>query len=204
VTDRRISSDLLSRDDLPDPSRGWDRRAVEFAHTFDGYAHIGGTPQELERRLVAPLRDSLRRAGRVPHAYTVDDLRAVLFWIARADHFTDWSREPGGDEFRLYVAAVDRIRHLLTRRSAGGRSTAAGSRHRCPWCGSRWVARILYGLPAFTDDVATQLDVGEVSLGGCMVSPDQAEFRCNACGHGFRRDWAPGVATEPPGAEGER
>lgn len=197
-----MPSDGLRPDDLPDPSAGWDERATVFAHSFDGYAYLGGvTPQALEERLVEPLRDSLRRAGRVPHAYTVDDLRAVLFWCARADHFSDWSQDSGADEFHLFAAVVDRLRYLLIRRADAGRSTRAGRRHRCPWCGSRLVARIIYGFPAFSPELEQSLESGELALGGRVVGPAPAEFRCGSCGLAFRREWRPGLA-QPIDEEG--
>lgn len=50
-------------------------------------------------------------------------------------------------------------------------------------CGSDSVARIQFGLPAFTDDLETQVRAGEVRLGGCLVWPEMPEFACNACQH---------------------
>jgi hypothetical protein len=194
MTPGAIPTDRLCPDDLPDLSEGWGLAAVEFAHTFDGYAYLGGvSPEELGTRLVTPLRDALRRAGRVPHAYTIDDLRAVVFWLARADRFSDWSQGRPGDNFHLYFAVMDRIRYLLVRRVADGHSTPAGTRHRCPWCGSRAVARVLYGMPAYDADLERKIESGELTLGGCVVNGEQPEMHCNACGHEYRHDWRPGV-----------
>ena len=55
----------------------------------------------------------------------------------------------------------------------------------CPQCLSTSVARILYGLPAFTPELEEQLEKGEVHLGGCVISDDDPEYHCNGCGHEF-------------------
>jgi hypothetical protein len=53
-------------------------------------------------------------------------------------------------------------------------------------CGSNSVARIQFGLPAFTDELENQLKAGEVSLGGCLVWSEMPKFACNACQHKWR------------------
>ena len=40
---------------------------------------------------------------------------------------------------------------------------------KCPYCGSKSTARILYGLPAFSEELQKKLDSGKISLGGCMT-----------------------------------
>jgi hypothetical protein len=76
----------------------------------------------------------------------------------------------------------------------------------CPACGSTNVARTLFGLPAFTEDLESALAMGKIVLGGCMIEIDetghsqQPERYCNACGTGWGR-WVgpqsmwPGVRT---------
>ena len=41
---------------------------------------------------------------------------------------------------------------------------------KCPRCGSEHVAEILYGMPAFADDLKQTLDKKEVYLDGCCIS----------------------------------
>ncbi len=53
----------------------------------------------------------------------------------------------------------------------------------CPKCGSERVARILYGLPIFNDELKRKLETGEVVLGGCMVTGDDPSWHCAECGH---------------------
>ncbi len=39
----------------------------------------------------------------------------------------------------------------------------------CPRCGSRHVAQILHGMPAFTEELQRELAEGKVVLGGCDI-----------------------------------
>jgi hypothetical protein len=121
-----LRTEDLRPDDQPIPSNGWDGRTLIFAESFDGYEYVRGGPQELDANLLTLLREALDRTGRVPHAYLIDDLRAVMLWLTRADRHGDWSPGRGGVEFRLYVAAIDRMRYLLHKRAGAGRSTPAG------------------------------------------------------------------------------
>ena len=72
--------------------------------------------------------------------------------------------------------------------STGDRTSAPPA---CPRCGSARVAWILRGLPMFSDELQADLAAGSVVLGGCVVWPDQASHRCNACGLEFRTDGRP-------------
>lgn len=58
----------------------------------------------------------------------------------------------------------------------------------CPRCGSSAVAWFLRGYPAFSPKLESDLEAGRVVLGGCLVGPEQASHRCNACGLEFRSD----------------
>jgi predicted RNA-binding Zn-ribbon protein involved in translation (DUF1610 family) len=69
--------------------------------------------------------------------------------------------------------------------SQNERVTVVGVRHACPNCGSRDVARILWGLPAYSREMKRELDAGELSLGGCLVSDGIPLYACNACGRRF-------------------
>jgi hypothetical protein len=51
----------------------------------------------------------------------------------------------------------------------------------CPGCGSSDLARIMYGLPIESAALTKAIERGEVALGGCCVSGDDPEWRCNAC-----------------------
>jgi hypothetical protein len=52
----------------------------------------------------------------------------------------------------------------------------------CPECGSERIARILYGLPAFSDSLRKRLDNNEVVLGGCCITGNDPSWKCIDCG----------------------
>ena len=54
---------------------------------------------------------------------------------------------------------------------------------RCPECGGRDVAEILYGMPAFDEQLNRNLRAGRVVLGGCCVSDGMPQWRCGKCAH---------------------
>ena len=54
---------------------------------------------------------------------------------------------------------------------------------KCPECGSDSIAEILYGLPAYDEQMERDLDAGKIVLGGCCVSDDSPEWHCNKCKH---------------------
>ena len=55
----------------------------------------------------------------------------------------------------------------------------------CPKCGSKSVAQLLYGMPAFSDQLKKAIDEGRIALGGCCITGDDPQYRCNDCGHKF-------------------
>ena len=52
----------------------------------------------------------------------------------------------------------------------------------CARCGSKRIAKILYGLPAFSKELQESLDEGSVVLGGCNVGEDDPTWACADCG----------------------
>ena len=63
----------------------------------------------------------------------------------------------------------------------------------CPGCGSREIAKIQYGEPAYSERLETDLEGHRVVLGGCMVWDGQPDCSCTACGLEFRADGFPPV-----------
>ncbi len=61
---------------------------------------------------------------------------------------------------------------------------------KCPVCGSGPVARIMYGMPAFSEELERELREGKTSLGGCCVSDDDPDWECTACGRRMHRSRA--------------
>ena len=58
----------------------------------------------------------------------------------------------------------------------------------CPRCGSHKIARIQYGMPAFSQRLEADLAAQRVVLGGCLVWDDQPDRSCSACGLEFGAD----------------
>ncbi len=58
---------------------------------------------------------------------------------------------------------------------------------RCPKCGGRPVARIVYGLPYFSEQEAAAVDAGKIVLGGCIFTNDDPAWECVPCGQQIYR-----------------
>jgi len=56
---------------------------------------------------------------------------------------------------------------------------------KCPVCGGKPVASILWGMPIFSDELQAMIDAGKVVLGGCCPGP--ADWQCTHCGQEFAR-----------------
>jgi len=52
----------------------------------------------------------------------------------------------------------------------------------CPDCGSNKVARILWGMPAWSPKMQNEIDQGKLILGGCVVSDRDPKWQCVDCG----------------------
>jgi hypothetical protein len=53
---------------------------------------------------------------------------------------------------------------------------------KCPECGSEKIARILYGLPSFSENLRMKLEKNEVVLGGCCITGNDPSWKCIDCG----------------------
>jgi ribosomal protein L37AE/L43A len=51
----------------------------------------------------------------------------------------------------------------------------------CPACGEKTVAKILFGMPALSDNLIKELDEGKTVLGGCMIETDSPTWQCTKC-----------------------
>lgn len=71
----------------------------------------------------------------------------------------------------------------------GSRTKEMADRILCPSCGSSEVAKIMWGEPAFTEELVEQLESGAVVLGGCCLSESSPEWQCRSCGHRFGNAW---------------
>lgn len=52
---------------------------------------------------------------------------------------------------------------------------------KCPKCGSRRVAPILYGMPAYSEEMEQQLKEEKLYLGGCCISGMEPTYHCFQC-----------------------
>jgi len=57
------------------------------------------------------------------------------------------------------------------------------SKKKCPACGSKDIAKILYGMPTYEAFETAQR--GEIYLGGCCISDNDPKWHCKACGKDF-------------------
>lgn len=55
----------------------------------------------------------------------------------------------------------------------------------CPKCQSTNIAYIIYGEPAFDDELNEALEKGEIYLGGCCYYNDSPKYHCNDCKKNF-------------------
>lgn len=55
------------------------------------------------------------------------------------------------------------------------------TRRICPSCGSRNTAKILWGMPAYSEELEEELRNNEIILGGCCISDNDPSYHCNEC-----------------------
>jgi len=51
----------------------------------------------------------------------------------------------------------------------------------CPECKSKRIAKILWGYPAYSEEMQKEIDEGKITLGGCCISPDDPTWQCADC-----------------------
>lgn len=51
----------------------------------------------------------------------------------------------------------------------------------CPNCGSKSIAKILYGMPVYCEELQKKMDVGQITLWGCCEPIGGPVFECNDC-----------------------
>ena len=56
---------------------------------------------------------------------------------------------------------------------------------KCPSCGSKDIALILYGLPAIDEKLEKLIAKREMTLGGCGIYEGAPQWACNACSFKF-------------------
>ena len=129
----------------------------------------------------------LKVGGYDPDEFDFSDLmeyHQALFRTAKANHITlDMSKHENKVEGLPY-----NLDFVVRNKKA---------QIKCPYCGSKNTARILYGMPAFSDELQAKLDSGKLHLGGCcisgvpdgnggMINLDPGRY-CNDCHKEFAR-----------------
>ncbi len=56
---------------------------------------------------------------------------------------------------------------------------------KCPVCGSKKIAKILYGYTIFSEKLDKEIKEGKIVLGGCIISDDDPTWKCIACNTKF-------------------
>lgn len=62
------------------------------------------------------------------------------------------------------------------------RMERAGKPLKCPKCGAKPLANILYGEPSFSEKLEQDIKSGRVVLGGCCLTLDDPAWQCTHCG----------------------
>jgi DNA-directed RNA polymerase subunit RPC12/RpoP len=57
----------------------------------------------------------------------------------------------------------------------------------CSECGSKRIAKIVYGLPHFSDEERRDVELGKIVLGGCVLTGEDPVWECADCGKAFWR-----------------
>src|SRR5215216_7072809 len=60
----------------------------------------------------------------------------------------------------------------------------------CPKCGSKNLMEIVYGRP--TSEALDAVERGEIALGGCVMMPNQPNWKCATCGYEWFDRESPG------------
>lgn len=55
----------------------------------------------------------------------------------------------------------------------------------CPFCESKNIAEILYGMPCMDEELKKDIEEGNIYLGGCCFSGEEPLYHCNDCGKDF-------------------
>ena len=103
-----ILSSKLTADQVPAANAPYNPEIVEFALSFDGYAHYSGRVSTIARQA----QQEFNRSGKLPR--TVDRLRACLFFQQR--FWRNNGDEPDAESMLLIGVLLEAIRTKVKRR----------------------------------------------------------------------------------------
>ena len=52
---------------------------------------------------------------------------------------------------------------------------------KCPSCGGKRIASILYGMPAYSEKLEKDIEDGRIAIGGCGRTLDDPMWKCTNC-----------------------
>ena len=58
-------------------------------------------------------------------------------------------------------------------------------KRKCPYCGSRDIAKIIYGYPVMSEEMEEEIAQGKIVLGGCLLREEK--YYCNSCDRKFQK-----------------
>ncbi len=158
----------------------------------------------LERHSASP-REAIVRA--VNDTWDNDTVAAIVGGVVGALHGRkalpqEWvdgllGRTGERDDGRVFelIAAARRWVDEADRGAAAKKPvTPLGRRRKCPRCGSRSVAEMVYGMQGWSWELEEEMASGRVALGGCCVTGNDPNRQCNECGHTWRSGARPAVA----------
>lgn len=61
-------------------------------------------------------------------------------------------------------------------------------KHVCPYCGSDNIAKYIYGLTIYDEELKQQ-EEGKIIFAGCLIKDDNPKYHCNDCGKDFGKIW---------------
>jgi hypothetical protein len=87
-------------------------------------------------------------------------------------------------QFRKYIKSDNQAsdNFTLAKRRVDMRYEYLRKPSKCPSCKEKRIAAILYGLPAFSPELESDIEAGRIVLGGCCVTDDDPAWQCNVCG----------------------
>ena len=56
---------------------------------------------------------------------------------------------------------------------------------KCPKCGSTNIAKYLFGLLAYSEELMKKIEKKEIILGGCLIDDIDPTHHCNDCNYDF-------------------
>jgi hypothetical protein len=83
------------------------------------------------------------------------------------------------------AVGIDGVKHSLLKKAHNEIKRELKLKPPCNACGSKDAALIVYGLTDLDEKMKGMIDLGKITLGGCMVDKDSPKWVCNDCRHKY-------------------